>query len=95
MFLPQLCTLACLVPQFVDHHRATGADITIGCLPCDQTRASDFGLMKVGGAGCVMCEGGGAGSSRGGFAARTRSLGEGLLASATVPEGCAVSLSPS
>lgn len=33
--------------KFVDHHRATGADITIGCLPCDSTRASDFGLMKI------------------------------------------------
>lgn len=35
------------LPQFVDHHRATGADVTIGCLPVDATRASDFGLMKI------------------------------------------------
>ncbi len=41
------CPSRCLPPQFVDHHRATGADITIGCLPCDSTRASDFGLMKA------------------------------------------------
>ncbi|EFN50814.1 hypothetical protein CHLNCDRAFT_37654 [Chlorella variabilis] len=33
--------------KFVDHHRATGADVTIGCLPVDATRASDFGLMKI------------------------------------------------
>ena len=33
--------------KFVEHHRATGADITIGCLPCDEERASDFGLMKI------------------------------------------------
>lgn len=34
-------------PQFVDYHRATGADVTIGCLPVDAKRASDFGLMKI------------------------------------------------
>lgn len=39
---------------FVDHHRATGADITIGCLPMDDTRASDFGLMKIDGEGRIM-----------------------------------------
>ena len=33
--------------KFVEHHRATNADITIGCLPVDYERASDFGLMKV------------------------------------------------
>lgn len=33
--------------KFVEHHRATDADITIGCLPVDQERASDFGLMKI------------------------------------------------
>ena len=33
--------------KFVEHHRATGADITIGCLPVDMERASDFGLMKI------------------------------------------------
>jgi len=32
--------------KFVEHHRRTNADITIGCLPMDDSRASDFGLMK-------------------------------------------------
>jgi glucose-1-phosphate adenylyltransferase len=33
--------------QFVDYHRNSNADITIGCIAYDETRASDFGLMKV------------------------------------------------
>jgi ADP-glucose pyrophosphorylase len=33
--------------QFVDYHRTSGADITIGCIAYDERRASDFGLMKV------------------------------------------------
>jgi len=33
--------------QFVDYHRSSGADITIGCIAYDESRASDFGLMKV------------------------------------------------
>lgn len=41
------CPAACSPPQFVDYHRATGADVTIGCLPVDAKRASDFGLMKI------------------------------------------------
>jgi len=32
---------------FVAKHREVGADITIGCLPMDGERASDFGLMKI------------------------------------------------
>lgn len=32
---------------FVMAHRTSGADITIGCLPCDGERAQDFGLMKI------------------------------------------------
>ena len=32
---------------FVDRHREVNADITIGCLPMDDERASDFGLMKI------------------------------------------------
>jgi glucose-1-phosphate adenylyltransferase len=40
--------------KFVEHHRATGADITIGCLPVDPERASDFGLMKVDTGGKVV-----------------------------------------
>ncbi|KAI3430721.1 hypothetical protein D9Q98_005307 [Chlorella vulgaris] len=40
--------------KFVDHHRANGADVTIGCLPVDATRASDFGLMKIDGEGKII-----------------------------------------
>lgn len=40
--------------SFVDHHRATGADITIGCLPMDDSRASDFGLMKINDEGRII-----------------------------------------
>ncbi|MBE9099822.1 glucose-1-phosphate adenylyltransferase [Vacuolonema iberomarrocanum] len=32
---------------FVQHHRATNADITLSVLPIDEARASSFGLMKV------------------------------------------------
>jgi ADP-glucose pyrophosphorylase len=31
---------------FVEHHRIKAADITVACIPMDQTRASDFGLMR-------------------------------------------------
>ncbi len=37
--------------KFVDYHRAQKADITIGCIPYGYDRASEFGLMKVCGAG--------------------------------------------
>lgn len=49
--------------RFVQHHAETGADVTIGCIPYDESRASDFGLMKidgevrfsaVGSPGCAM-----------------------------------------
>ncbi|KAK9843696.1 hypothetical protein WJX81_002817 [Elliptochloris bilobata] len=43
--------------KFVEHHRATNADITIGCLPVDYERASDFGLMKVNDEGEIFEEG--------------------------------------
>jgi len=33
--------------HFVEAHRESGADITVGCIPCDAERASDFGLMKI------------------------------------------------
>jgi len=33
--------------KFVDYHRSTGADVTVGCLPCDAERAAEFGLMKI------------------------------------------------
>ena len=40
--------------KFVEHHRVTDADITIGCLPVDYERASDFGLMKINEEGRIM-----------------------------------------
>ena len=33
--------------KFVDEHRASNADVSIGCLPCDTAQASAFGLMKI------------------------------------------------
>jgi glucose-1-phosphate adenylyltransferase len=33
--------------KFIDYHRETGADITVGCLPCNEEQASAFGLMKI------------------------------------------------
>eukprot|EP00879_Flechtneria_rotunda_P010329 GHRR01010800.1.p1 GENE.GHRR01010800.1~~GHRR01010800.1.p1 ORF type:complete len:491 (+),score=143.69 GHRR01010800.1:128-1600(+) len=33
--------------KFVDEHRQSNADITIGCLAYDEERATDFGLMKI------------------------------------------------
>ena len=39
---------------FVEYHQASQADITIGCLPCDDERAQDFGLMKIDDAGQVI-----------------------------------------
>ena len=42
-----LCSYRMDYMKFVEHHRATGADITIGCLPVDHERAADFGLMKI------------------------------------------------
>lgn len=35
--------------RFVQHHIETAADITIGCIPYEESRASDFGLMKIDG----------------------------------------------
>ena len=39
---------------FVEYHQASQADITIGCLPCNDERAQDFGLMKIDDAGQVI-----------------------------------------
>lgn len=39
---------------FVERHRETNADITLSVLPIDETRASDFGLMKIDGNGRVL-----------------------------------------
>lgn len=33
--------------KFVNYHRDTGADITIGAIPYSADRAKDFGLMKI------------------------------------------------
>lgn len=33
--------------KFVEYHRTEKADITVGCLPVDYNRASDFGLMNI------------------------------------------------
>ena len=40
--------------KFVELHRNTDADITIGCLPVDHDRASDFGLMKIDDSGQIL-----------------------------------------
>ncbi|KAM7280918.1 hypothetical protein ACFE04_008052 [Oxalis oulophora] len=40
--------------DFVQDHRQSGADITISCLPMDDSRASDFGLMKIDDKGKVL-----------------------------------------
>jgi len=37
----------------VEYHRDQGADITVGCLPVDYERASDFGLMNIDNEGVV------------------------------------------
>ncbi|KAK4487665.1 hypothetical protein RD792_005678 [Penstemon davidsonii] len=40
--------------DFVQDHRQSGADITISSLPIDDSRASDFGLMKIDDKGRVL-----------------------------------------
>ncbi|XP_073050237.1 glucose-1-phosphate adenylyltransferase large subunit 3, chloroplastic/amyloplastic [Primulina eburnea] len=40
--------------DFVQSHRQSGADITISSLPIDNSRASDFGLMKIDNEGRVI-----------------------------------------
>ncbi|KAJ6351666.1 hypothetical protein OIU78_007546 [Salix suchowensis] len=37
-----------------NNHRQGGADITLSCLPMDDSRASDFGLMKIDNKGRVL-----------------------------------------
>ena len=39
--------------KFVEYHREQNADITVGCLPIDYERASDFGLMNIDDQGVV------------------------------------------
>lgn len=40
--------------DFVRKHRESGAAITIAALPCDEARASAFGLMKIDSSGRVV-----------------------------------------
>ena len=40
--------------QFVQHHRETGADITLSVIPIDEKRASSFGLMKIDDTGRII-----------------------------------------
>jgi glucose-1-phosphate adenylyltransferase len=40
--------------DFVRKHRDSGAAITIAALPCDEKRASAFGLMKIDESGRVV-----------------------------------------
>ncbi|KAG6582282.1 Glucose-1-phosphate adenylyltransferase large subunit 1, chloroplastic, partial [Cucurbita argyrosperma subsp. sororia] len=40
--------------DFVQNHRQSGADITLSCLPMDDSRASDFGLMKIDDKGRIL-----------------------------------------
>ncbi|KAF6173533.1 hypothetical protein GIB67_042663 [Kingdonia uniflora] len=40
--------------DFIQNHRESGADISISCLPMDDSRASDFGLMKIDSTGRVL-----------------------------------------
>ncbi|CAM6098854.1 unnamed protein product [Calypogeia fissa] len=40
--------------DFIQKHRDSGADITISCVPMDDSRASDYGLMKIDGTGRVV-----------------------------------------
>eukprot|EP00216_Chloropicon_sp_CCMP2111_P004048 CAMPEP_0198242180 /NCGR_PEP_ID=MMETSP1446-20131203/12096_1 /TAXON_ID=1461542 ORGANISM="Unidentified sp, Strain CCMP2111" /NCGR_SAMPLE_ID=MMETSP1446 /ASSEMBLY_ACC=CAM_ASM_001112 /LENGTH=483 /DNA_ID=CAMNT_0043925473 /DNA_START=1 /DNA_END=1448 /DNA_ORIENTATION=+ len=39
--------------KFVQRHREANADITVAALPCDEKRASDFGLMRINGRGRI------------------------------------------
>ncbi|KAB1214230.1 Glucose-1-phosphate adenylyltransferase large subunit 1, chloroplastic [Morella rubra] len=40
--------------DFVHNHRQSGADITISSVPMDDSRASDFGLMKIDNKGRIL-----------------------------------------
>ncbi|MEM1425746.1 MAG: glucose-1-phosphate adenylyltransferase, partial [Cyanobacteria bacterium P01_H01_bin.130] len=40
--------------KFVQRHRETNADITLSVVPMDESRASDFGLMKINDGGRVV-----------------------------------------
>ncbi|WP_416675373.1 glucose-1-phosphate adenylyltransferase [Egbenema bharatensis] len=40
--------------DYVERHRASGADITLSVLPIDEKRASDFGLIKIDNNGRIL-----------------------------------------
>ncbi|KAL5708191.1 glucose-1-phosphate adenylyltransferase [Ranunculus cassubicifolius] len=40
--------------EFIQNHRESGTDISLACLPMDDSRASDFGLMKIDNKGRVL-----------------------------------------
>ncbi|CAN0875002.1 Glucose-1-phosphate adenylyltransferase large subunit 2, chloroplastic [Linum grandiflorum] len=40
--------------DFVQKHVDTNADITVSCVPMDDSRASDYGLMKIDGSGRIV-----------------------------------------
>lgn len=40
--------------DFVQKHKDSGADITVSCVPMDDSRASDYGLMKIDDQGRVL-----------------------------------------
>ncbi|XP_071923947.1 glucose-1-phosphate adenylyltransferase large subunit 2, chloroplastic/amyloplastic isoform X2 [Coffea arabica] len=40
--------------DFVQKHVDTNADITVSCVPMDDSRASDYGLMKIDGTGRII-----------------------------------------
>lgn len=40
--------------DFIKTHRTCNADITVSCLPMDDSRASDFGLMKIDNTGRIV-----------------------------------------
>jgi len=39
---------------FIEHHRRTGADVTISVIPVDETQAQSFGLVKIDSSGRVI-----------------------------------------
>lgn len=39
--------------KFVEYHRNEDADITVGCLPVDETKATEFGLMNIDAKGVI------------------------------------------
>lgn len=40
--------------EFVQKHIDTNADVTVSCVPMDDSRASDYGLMKIDGTGRII-----------------------------------------